>query len=420
MIGRWVRGAAIVLAACALNAGASAQPAQPPLAAPIEHSEHLSRFFGGLAALDPNAANPVNPAHTRVRVTQLGDSHIAADMFSGHLRVLFQSRFGDGGRGFVLPGKPWRSYWQANVSADQVGDWRVDLKGDGRDDGAQGPGNCAAASNDPRARVTAASATKGDVGRHFSSVDVLFVRQGDGGCFEVRDGDVLLGRVGTRGPWPEPDGRRFQLADGPHQISVSPLDAAPQTETRLLGFSLENPTGVIWDALGINGALARGLLRSTPEALSGVLQRLAPTLLVVSFGTNEAFDSNLSPDLYARQLAAVLRALRTAAPDADCLLTGPGDALKGRRPPETFEPLYAAQRTQAEAAGCAFFDARTAMGGPGSIRAWRRAGMAQGDFVHLTREGYERLGDLLAAALLEGYETFRAPPAPPPIPASEP
>lgn len=380
--------------------------AGPAPVSPLEGTEHLSRFFGALAARD------AQPARGRVRVTHLGDSHIAADMWSGRMRVLFQTRFGDGGRGFVFAGKPWRGYWQNHVRSDMSGDWRADLKSEGLDDGRVGPSTCALASRDPNATVTVGTALKGEAGRAFSLLDVFYLRQANGGCFEVRADDAgegtLLGRVNTRGPWPEPDARRFELSAGPHQVTVRPLDSGGQSEVRLLGFSLESPEGAVWDALGINGAQGRGLLKQAPEALGSVLRRLDSTLLVVSFGTNELYDNNLSMEAYATQLGTLLRVLRTSAPQADCLITGPFDLLKGRRPPAATVALYAVQRTQAAVSGCAFWDARSAMGGPGSIRAWRRQSLAQGDYVHLTRGGYERMADLLNEALLAGYEGWRA------------
>jgi lysophospholipase L1-like esterase len=384
-------------------------PARPQTAGtPIEGAPALSRFFSALARRD------ARPASGRVRVTHLGDSHIAADMWSGRMRTLMQSRFGDGGRGFVLAGRPWRGSGQNHVRTDMSGPWRVDLKSEGFDDGRLGPSTCGVASADPSASVTVGTPGKGDFGRTFSVLDVFFVRQANGGCFEVRADDagegVLLGRVGTRGPWPEPDARRFELSDGPHQVTVRPLVGPPDREVRLIGFSLERTEGAIWDALGVNGAQARALLRQDTDALGRVLGRLASDLIVVSYGTNELYDRNLSLEAYTAQLVAVLRTLKGAAPGADCLVTGPFDLLKGRRAPALTDAVIDVQRAQAAAHGCAFFDARAAMGGPGSIRTWKRQALAQKDGVHLTRGGYERIAELLHAAVLDAYDTWRNAP----------
>ena len=48
-------------------------------------------------------------------------------------------------------------------------------------------------------------------------------------------------------------------------------------------------------------------------------------------------------------------------------------------------------------------DAKTAMGGAGSIDRWARLGFAQADRVHLTRAGYGMVAEALYAQLMRGY-----------------
>jgi lysophospholipase L1-like esterase len=54
----------------------------------------------------------------------------------------------------------------------------------------------------------------------------------------------------------------------------------------------------------------------------------------------------------------------------------------------------------------AVWDTYGVMGGEGSIKLWERAGLAQRDRIHLKREGYVLLGDLLFTALTETYGTY--------------
>jgi len=54
------------------------------------------------------------------------------------------------------------------------------------------------------------------------------------------------------------------------------------------------------------------------------------------------------------------------------------------------------------------------MGGAGSIARWQRQGLAQRDLVHLTGRGYERLGDLMADAILGAFDDFRSRQVPQP------
>jgi lysophospholipase L1-like esterase len=63
------------------------------------------------------------------------------------------------------------------------------------------------------------------------------------------------------------------------------------------------------------------------------------------------------------------------------------------------------QRRVAKELGCGFFDLVRFMGGPMSMVQWAAAAPAFGarDHIHFTARGYQRLGEVLHAALLEGY-----------------
>ena len=356
--------------------------------APVEGPQRIAPFFDALARLDSGG-------DATVRITHLGDSHVAADMWTGPLRTALQTRFGDGGRGFVLAGRAWRSYVQAGVRTDSPGRWRVDGLRGGIDDGLWAPGGCSLATSDPAATSRIEAATP------FTDVEVHFVRQPAGGCFGLRADERSLGRVSTRGPWLSSGARRISVPDGATTLSVRPLGGG---ETRLLGVSLlSGRSGVVYDALGTNGAKVSHLLRPDVDVVGGLLERFAPSLVVLSFGANELYDDHLDRDRYATNLARALTRVRRAAPGS-CLLTGPPDMLRERRPPPLSAALRETQRALAAAHGCAFWDAQAAMGGPGSIRRWKRAGRARGDFVHLTRDGYGALADALFSALMTAYD----------------
>ena len=93
-------GLALLISAapgCSTGANSvSAQPTARPAAAPA------TRQDGNLALL---AGKLRNAGRAPVAIVQLGDSHTAADLFSGELRKLLQARYGDGGIGLV-PASP--------------------------------------------------------------------------------------------------------------------------------------------------------------------------------------------------------------------------------------------------------------------------------------------------------------------------
>jgi hypothetical protein len=77
---------------------------------PPENPAALIPFFERLYRHERGeAAEPV-------RILHFGDSHTAADEWTGALRALFQQQFGDGGAGFSFAGKPDRTGWAASAS----------------------------------------------------------------------------------------------------------------------------------------------------------------------------------------------------------------------------------------------------------------------------------------------------------------
>jgi hypothetical protein len=56
--------------------------------------------------------------------------------------------------------------------------------------------------------------------------------------------------------------------------------------------------------------------------------------------------------------------------------------------------------------GCAFWDAREAMGGPGSMARWLNRKLAWGDLFHLTDQGLTIIGHTLADAMLLAFDQW--------------
>jgi len=112
----------------------------------------------------------------------------------------------------------------------------------------------------------------------------------------------------------------------------------------------------------------------------------------------------------------VLLQVRRMAPTAGCLLVGPPDQARFNKesarwevPTGRLDYIIAEQRRLATLRGCAFWDQRAAMGGPGGIFTWVRSDppLARGDHVHLRPEGYRRVADALHDALMERWKRHR-------------
>jgi lysophospholipase L1-like esterase len=199
---------------------------------------------------------------------------------------------------------------------------------------------------------------------------------------------------------------RTPLADSPHKLSIS---ASPGTGTRLLGAAFASGrSGVILDTLGLNGARVTALEKWSPRMRRQLLTEAKPSLVIVSYGTNEIGARNFTYEGFRAECVRALRAIREDAGDAAVLVTGPADRAirkkSGWAPMGDAErPVVRALREAAAETGCAFWDLQAAMGGEGSILSWMRGGMAQPDGVHFTQPGYERQGRMLFDRLMAAY-----------------
>lgn len=398
-----------------VTAFATAAPT-PTFVGALERPQALRRFFDGLAELDSGARKD------DVRVVQLGDSHTVADFESGVVRRILQGRFGDGGRGFVPLGKPFPGIVVAGLRLGMkdgfvaVQDRRSRREGDGRQvDGLRGPAGLAV-QTDKR------GATAWVEGARGGSVEVAYLEHPKGGSFEVLVDGNRSARVSSQRGQPAAGFRAITVPEGPHRVEVRALGDG---EVRIFGVSLDRPaTGVIWDALGQNGARASTALRWSEPHMAEGLRHLAPTLVVVAYGTNDA-DGEGADTTHERELVDLLGRIARAAPTAACLVLGPPDRALRRRDgwvtSQVVLDVIGAQRRVAEAAGCAYYDRLTAMGGPGSIAAWAAEPepRAQKDRIHLTREGYAQMGSAFAADLLRAYAAYRGERGLPPVSAPQ-
>jgi lysophospholipase L1-like esterase len=194
-----------------------------------------------------------------------------------------------------------------------------------------------------------------------------------------------------------------------HHFQVQTLDDAP---VRLLGWVTQKKSGVTYEALGINGAEASLILRWDEQMQSSYIQRRDPALVVLAYGTNEASNTNWTEASYREMFSSLIERIRRAAPSSAILVIGPGDRYL-RSQKRTWKPFYgmdkivAAQRETCRKQGCAYWDQRERMGGPGSMRDWVYAQLAQPDHTHFTGPGYRTLAKAFYSDLLGSYGEFK-------------
>ncbi|WP_158793378.1 SGNH/GDSL hydrolase family protein [Granulicella sp. L60] len=368
----------------------------------VENPKALRPFFDQLhqAQLDPHSS--------LIRIIQFGDSHTAADIFTGAMRTLFQTKFGDGGAGFQYPGYPFTGYRIHGTHRAQSTGW-IALGTHLRDigDGLVGMGGISLSTTGAGNWVS--------LDADASSLEVQYLIQPNGGTIDVYDGDTQLTTIPTASTDPSTANTAGHydttLAPGPHHIEVRTTQEAP---VRLLGLSTENASGVTYEAAGINGAEASLFLRWNEALQQTLMLQANPALIVLSYGTNEAGDHNWTEDSYAALFRRIIERCRRLAPSASILVIGPPDRAlhNGRHGWAAFtgvDRIVQAQRTVCRQMNCAYWDQRARMGGFGSMRDWVSIAWAQPDHTHFTAEGYNELAGALFSDIVQQYDADQDP-----------
>ncbi len=346
-------------------------------------------------------ADALAAASTRpVRVSMWGDSLTAADALPSAVRRGLQARYGDAGRGFVAPAPPWATWSPADLEWCASGAWRAvhERTRTGREDGRYGWAGLRVEGG-----TGATMWVQTPPGTSVSAFELHYLRQPGGGTVRVQVDAAPPVEVATADAAPGPGALRLRVPDGPHRLSL-----AVEGDVALFGVHLDRESpGVGFDGLGVGGRTAGAWLAWDEPLMAALLDRRAPDLLLVEYGTNETNTPGTTPDRYREQLRAMLAKLRRVEPDAACVLVAPPD-----RGQKVRGAVYAAwphiewvtrvQSEEAAAFGCATWSMQAAMGGFGAAFGWRLASppLMGPDYLHLTAAGYRELGRRLADALV--------------------
>ena len=361
---------------------------------PIDRPGALVPFFERLYRLSNGESPTVHPVH----IVHFGDSHTASDDWTGVLRDLFQNRFGNGGAGFSLAGTPFKGYRRYDVRGGESRAWDPAGGRTGEGDGFFGLGGYSISTERAGQYIY--------LDADCASVEVDYLQQPDGGRIELTDNGETVKESSTEGGFAA-GVLESAATPGHHRFEVRTLDNQP---VRLFGWVTENPKGITYESMGINGAEA-GVIQHWDEPMhAAYLKRRDPALIVLAYGTNEAGDSKWSEDGYMEAFAAILQRLRRAVPAASILVVGPPDRfyrVKGHwRPYEAVDRIVAAQEEACRQNRCAYWNTRARMGAEGSMVYWVTAGLAQGDYVHFTSAGYQRLAAALFQDIMRLYDSY--------------
>jgi lysophospholipase L1-like esterase len=363
----------------------------------------LDPFFSTLDAL------VAGDTTARAGVVVLGNSLIASDHVIDVVRDVLVERFGDGGRGLLLPERVSKEAGRRVRTGRGTPGWtpRTFALDEAIPVAAFGlTGSFHEASSDGEATIwTADGATLG----RLRWLD-------DGRPIRVEvDGVEVLRIDARRDPVGRARARSFPIVPGARAVRLVAGRGA-----RVVDVVLErNAAGVVVDTIGVPAATVRSFVERTDTlAFVTELRERDPAMVVLMLGGNETRAMSagaLDEDTFADALTRLLDRIHAAAPRSACLVVAPIDSAKARvsdgalsTRPET-QRIVDVQRRVSATAGCAFFDLFAAMGGDGALARMDAAGLVSDDRVHPRVRGANLLGDLLSRALLSSWRTTPAP-----------
>ncbi len=392
----------------------------------------LANFLAALEAYEKTGRTG------RLTILQLGDSHTAGDNWSGYLRERLQRRFGDGGRGMIAPGKPFRDYRPYQLRVAQTGEW---MNFSYRDWSGTGIGFYAAQSR--KADDTIEAATRGL--KTFDTIEIELLREPNGGSFALDVDGHVVRTIATKGR-SEFERIVTPLARAGYHATLALKGDGPVT---ILSWSLLRKSGLVYVSHGVSGETVNLLGRWNQGLAHWQIGTLNPALVIVAFGTNEGFTTRFNAEEYESDFRERLKGLRAMVPNASVVVVTAPDGARlpswcarsaaqrerfdcrplrpahaGNYPelverksrdicywhsPPTLDQVRRIQRKVADQLGVYFWDWSRVMGGECGMDRWARMTppRSTADRVHMKLDGYDLSGEALYQDLLRHYSPAR-------------
>ena len=249
---------------------------------------------------------------------------MAAEFFTTEVRKALQDRYGVGGAGHInlLYGRPGLNL---PVSAFcRTGEWHEELapRTVSSPKISSGLGLYAMTANTPHAALEIdVRSTHAKYQAHH--VALHFLRQPDGGSFDLIVDGENLGAIDTQGP------RTLGVVEIKADMPLSRIElrVTGVKSVTLLGLFAEDHQGAVLDNFGIAGAAGNYWRGVEPELFKAAVSERPYDAVVLAYGTNDVTGKNWNPERYREDYRQTLIAMRAALPQASCMLITPGDRV---------------------------------------------------------------------------------------------
>jgi lysophospholipase L1-like esterase len=343
----------------------------------------------------------------QITIAHIGDSHIQAGFFSGIVRQELQKKFGNAGYGHFFPYGVARSNSPAEVQSYTQTTWTSR-----RNSMYSSLPLELGLSGYTLQTYSPAATIRVQLSARFSFDELLVFHSKTPSDFRLKLTDREGKQIGDISMEPEqvPTVSRYHCLFPVTEVVLKPVRTSEQQKKfTLYGLACRSmkDTGVVYHSIGVNGAEYRHYNNS--EHFFQHLEQLNPDLLIVSLGTNEAYNYlEFSKEIFYNHIDNFVKNVRKKNPHATLLLTVPG-ASHRRAGKFTQNNLLIEEAREVIVQYCKeknmpYWDWYQIMGGRGSIEQWSAAGLTDRAKVHYSAKGYRMQGYLFFEALMKAYQ----------------
>lgn len=370
--------------------------------------EALKKFYDALT----------QSKNRKITVVHIGDSHIQPDGYSYNLRNILQKEFGYAGRGMIFPYRAAGTHNAFTHYSEVKGKWEGDfnLRRERKFD--IGITGVTAHTTDPNASVKIGfrnEVSKAD----FDLVKLYYKRSPNTFNLKVTINDSAsfivncVADTASKLPY-----MTFRVPRGTKTITLAMEKVSQKLndsttiitskffELYGLSFELEKENGILYHAVGINGAPFEAILRQ--NLMENQIKEMNPDLVIVDMGGNEYYGRGVHKESYTSRLTQIVKCIQQWCPNASILLSSPHEFYYRRYYNRNWsKDARDVTKQVAFDNNCGFWDNYAISGGRYAVPLWQKEGLFGYDRIHLTPQGYGFRGALMAQGLLHSYDIYK-------------
>lgn len=340
----------------------------------------------------------------KLNVVHIGGSHIQADMWSDRVRQRLYNFIpnNNGGRGLLFPYRLAKTNNPYYYKIEYTGEWKGYRNSVLSHDSEFGVTGITAKTSDSISTVKLSFRGENYPDYDFNTVKILHNQKSESFCIELLSDTNAIRITNDSIGY-----TAFRLSSYQKTLtfSITKLDTV-EKEFALYGITLENQDpGICYHSIGVNGASVPSYLRC--EHFKKQLSLIKPDLVIFSIGINDAYDTQFTAKKYEKNYDTLISYFQSVSPNAALLFTTNNDSYYKRKyPNKKAEDVRTVMKKLATKYGGGVWDMYGLMGGLGSVKTWEKAGLAKKDKIHLTKAGYQAVGDLLFEAIIKSYNEY--------------